>query len=127
MPSPRSHGRHETGRMPSGAFGSPMPIAPSDAAHLCERAVQAIWHSLDAHDLLDAHVRADLADVLEPLAALEFTDRLPRLIKTLRMPDPIDPSYLYWLTRRLLTLVPELQAEEVALTRPAAKPPSSLT
>ncbi len=87
------------------AFATPL----SDA-QLCERAVQAIWRSLDEHDLVDREVRDELAKVLEPLTALPLGDRPQRLIKTLRLPDPIDASHLYWLTRRLLTLVPELQA-----------------
>jgi hypothetical protein len=82
---------------------------PSDAA-LCDRAVEAIWKSLDDHDLVDGEVRDALATVLEPLTALPFGERPQRLINTLRLPDPIDPGNLYWLTRRLLTLVPELQA-----------------
>ncbi|OUM02024.1 hypothetical protein [Variovorax sp. JS1663] len=84
--------------------------APPSHAQLCERTVQAIWHILDEHDLLDEQVRSDLAAMLEPLAAPAFGDRPQRLIKILRQPNPIDPSHLYWLTRRLLTLVPELQA-----------------
>ena len=49
-------------------------IQPSDAV-LCERAVLAIWRSLDGHDLVDEHIRGDLAAVLEPLTALSL-DRL---------------------------------------------------
>ena len=54
-------------------------------------------------------VRRELAAVLEPLAALGL-ERARRLVSTLRLPDPIDPSHLYWLTRRLVTFIPELQA-----------------
>jgi hypothetical protein len=101
--------------MPPGALDYPESItAPPTDAELCERAVLAIWRSLDEHDLVDEHVRADLAAVLEPLTALALGGRPQRLINTLRMPNPIDPSHLYWLTRRLLTLVPELQAAAMA-------------
>lgn len=105
-------------RTPTGiANASPMAGAEigvlmesSSDASLCERAVLAIWKSLDAHDLVDEAVRERLAQVLEPLGSLPLEGRPQRLVKTLRLPDPIDPSKLYWLTRRLLTLVPELQA-----------------
>jgi hypothetical protein len=83
---------------------------PASNAELCDRAVQAIWTSLDQHNLVDEEVRDALAAVLEPLTALPFGERARRLIHTLRLPDPIGASSLYWLTRRLLTLVPELQA-----------------
>jgi hypothetical protein len=99
--------------------------APSDA-DLCERAVLAIWHSLDEHDLVDENVRQELATILEPLTHLALGDRPQRLIKTLRQPDPIDPSILYWLTRRLLTLVPELQATARALNGPGGNRSSPL-
>jgi len=84
--------------------------APSSEAELCDRAVQAIWRSLDEHNLVDEEVREGLAAVLEPLTAFPFGERPRLLINTLRLPDPIGASNLYWLTRRLLTLVPELQA-----------------
>ena len=129
MPSPKTSEPKETRGMP------PMPLSalrysdamtpPSDA-ELCERAVQAIWRSLDEHDLVDEQVRAELAWVLQPLTALGLGERPQRLINTLRLPNPIDPSNLYWLTRRLLTLVPELQAVASAHTPPGrgqAPPP----
>lgn len=120
MPSRRNHAAAETRGMPPMAPSSldyPIELsAPSDAES-CERAVQAIWHSLDEHDLVDEHVRQELAIILEPLTHLALGDRPQRLIKTLRQPDPIDPSHLYWLTRRLLTLVPELQAMATQLNR----------
>lgn len=94
-------------------------MAPPSNAQLCERAVRAIWRSLDEHDLVDHQVRRDLATVLEPLTALGFEDRPQRLINILRLPDPIDPAHLYWLTRRLLTLVPELQAAALAFHQPS--------
>lgn len=83
--------------------------SPSDV-ELCERAVLAIWQRLDAHDLVDHAVRDQLAELLDPLTALPLGGRPQRLLQALRMPDPIDAAQLYWLTRRLLTLVPELQA-----------------
>ena len=92
--------------------------APLSDAELCERAVQAIWRSLDEHQLVDGEVREELAMVLEPLTALPLGPRAQRLIDTLRLPDPIDAAHLYWLTRRLLTLVPDLQATATALSRP---------
>ncbi|KWT91902.1 hypothetical protein APY03_3105 [Variovorax sp. WDL1] len=98
-------------------------MAPPSQAQLCERAVQAIWHSLDEHDLVDEQVRRDLALVLESLGAVGLGERAQRLIKTLRMPDPIDASHLYWLTRRLLTFVPELQSAANALARQADDQP----
>lgn len=129
MPSRRSpafdHARR-TPAMPMGASLDPDAMAPPTAAELCERAVQAIWHSLDAHDLVDEQVRNDLAAVLEPLADLDVGERRQRLIDTLRMPNPLDASELYWLTRRLLTLVPELQAAARALARPGGRPPAPL-
>lgn len=96
-----------------------LPALLSDA-ELCERAVLAIWKSLDQHDLVDEEVRDELAMVLEPLTALPLGARAQRLIDTLRLPDPIDAAHLYWLTRRLLTLVPELQATVAALAEPGA-------
>jgi hypothetical protein len=81
--------------------------------------VEAIWRSLDEHGLLDERIRGELALLLEPLTTLGFGDRPQRLINTLRLPNPIDPSHLYWLTRRLLTLVPELQATAVPGAGPA--------
>jgi hypothetical protein len=105
--------------MPPSALGYPDALAPPSEAELCERAVQAIWHSLDEHDLVDEQVRRELAAILEPLLALGLGERAQRLIKTLRLPDPIDASHLYWLTRRLLTFVPELQSTASALSRQA--------
>jgi len=93
-------------------------VLPSQA-DLCERAVQAIWRSLDRHDLVDEHVRDELAAILDPLTGLPLGNRPQRLIGVLRERNPLDPSHLYWLTRRLLTLVPELQAIEHALDEPA--------
>lgn len=87
-------------------------------AELCGRAVQAIWRSLEAHELLDEHARGELATVLESLTALDLGERPQRLINALRLPNPIDASTLYWLTRRLLTLIPDLQAAQNALTKP---------
>ncbi|VWX62977.1 conserved hypothetical protein [Burkholderiales bacterium 8X] len=93
------------------SVNSPLAATASQAnAELCQRAVRAIWRSLDDHELLDEQVRAELALLLEPLTALPFDDRPRRLIDVLRLPNPIDGSNLYWLTRRLMTLVPELQA-----------------
>jgi hypothetical protein len=112
--------------MPPSALGYPDALAPPSEAELCERAVQAIWHSLDEHDLVDEQVRRDLAAVLEPLVAMGLSERAQRLIKTLRMPDPIDASNLYWLTRRLLTFVPELQAAANAFSRQDGRPPTPL-
>jgi len=113
MPSPRSLVLEELRAIP--------PMAPPSDAELCERAVQAIWRSLDEHDLVDEQVRGDLAADLESLSALALGERLQRLINTLRLPNPIEASHLYWLTRRLLTLVPELQAAAMALAKPGAK------
>ncbi len=130
MPSRRSAARTETNSgmpMHPSALSYPEAGTPLSDAEMCVRAVLAIWHSLDQHDLVDEHVRADLAAVLEPLIALGFGDRPKRLINTLRMPDPIDPSQLYWLTRRLLTLVPELQAAATALSAPGGNPPARLS
>jgi len=98
----------EAMRTTAGAVRRPTAM-PSDA-ELCERAVQAIWRSLDEHELVNKAVREELAVILEPLTRLSLGGRPQRLIDTLRLPDPIDPSRLYWLTRRLLTLVPDLQA-----------------
>jgi len=105
MPSRRSLQSKEAGGlppMPLSSLSYPKALTPSDA-ELCERAVQAIWRSLDEHDLVDEQVRAELAWVLQPLTALGLGERPQRLINTLRLPNPIDPSNLYWLTRRLLT------------------------
>jgi len=129
MPSRKSLASSDTRSIPPmlpGALGYPEALAPPSEAELCERAVQAIWHSLDQHDLVDEHVRGDLAAVLEPLIAIGLGERAQRLIKTLRMPDPIDASNLYWLTRRLLTFVPELQAAAHAFSRQGGKPPPPL-
>ncbi|SDC26522.1 hypothetical protein SAMN05444679_10292 [Variovorax sp. CF079] len=113
MPSPTSFVRRDkrgTPPMRSSSSSYAGAMTPPSDAELCERAVLAIWRSLDEHDLVDERVRADLAGVLEPLVALALGDRPQRLISTLRLPNPIDASHLYWLTRRLLTFVPELQA-----------------
>ena len=130
MPSRRSHLAAGPARgmppIPPSSLGYPMESTKPSDAELCERAVQAIWHSLDQHDLVDEHVRGDLAAVLEPLIAIGLGERAQRLIKTLRMPDPIDASNLYWLTRRLLTFVPELQAAAHAFSRQGGKPPPPL-
>ena len=105
-------------RTPTGMAKPGLPAGSELGAHLastpdaefCERVVQAIWQRLDAHDLVDHAVRDHLAELLDPLTALPLGGRPQRLIQALRMPDPIDAGQLYWLTRRLLTLVPELQA-----------------
>ncbi|MDM0105525.1 hypothetical protein QTH97_11310 [Variovorax sp. J22R24] len=113
MPSRRNLAGGSTRGMPSippSSLGYPMDMTKPSDAELCERAVQAIWRSLDEHDLVDEHVRQELAAVLEPLTGLALGDRPQRLLNVLRLPNPIDASHLYWLTRRLLTLVPELQA-----------------
>ncbi len=113
MPSPASPVRGEAGiahAMPASAWRPPLAIAAPSPVQACEYAVLAIWRSLDEHDLLDEEVRDALATVLEPLTALALGERPRRLIDVLREPNPLDPSHLYWLTRRLLTLVPELQA-----------------
>jgi hypothetical protein len=100
------------------SFNHPGTAARPSDAELCERAVQAIWRSLDEQDLVDEHVRHDLAEVLEPVTGLHLGPLAQRLLDTLKLPNPIDASRLYWLTRRLLTLVPELQAAENALDKP---------
>ncbi|MDM0039395.1 hypothetical protein QTH89_23355 [Variovorax sp. J22G21] len=110
MPSPAGFLQRDKRDTPSSSLSYADAMAPPSDAELCERAVLAIWHSLDEHDLVDERVRAGLASVLEPLSALDLGDRLQRLLDTLRLPDPIDAVHLYWLTRRLLTFVPELQA-----------------
>lgn len=123
MPSRKSLASHHARGvhpMPPGLLGYAEAMTPPSDAELCERAVRAIWHSLDEHDLVDEQVRRELAAVLEPLTALGL-ERAQRLIATLRMPDPIDASHLYWLTRRLLTFVPELQSTASALTRQAGE------
>ena len=112
----RSFSREATGTR--GVPPDPALPAPLSDVELCERAVQAIWRSLDEHELIDEDVRDELAMVLEPLTALPLGPRAQRLIDTLRLPDPIDPAHLYWLTRRLLTLVPELQATAMAMSKP---------
>lgn len=96
--------------MSSSASNCTEAMTARSDVELCARAVLAIRRSLDRHDLVNERVRADLAGVLEPLTALSLGDRPKRLVSTLRLPDPIDASHLYWLTRRLLTFVPELQA-----------------
>jgi hypothetical protein len=123
MPSRTSHLRNESRGMPPmlpGGLHLAGAMSPPSDAELCERAVQAIWRSLDEHELINEQVRHDLAMVLEPLTALGLGGRPQRLIDTLRLPDPIDPAHLYWLTRRLLTLVPELQAAAIALGKRTA-------
>ncbi|NDZ11780.1 hypothetical protein C7T35_22735 [Variovorax sp. WS11] len=110
-------------RMPSGVLAQTTPL--SDAKQ-CERAVLAIWRSLDEHVLANTEVRDELASILEPLTALPLGGRPQLLIKALRLPDPLDASDLYWLTRRLLTLVPELQAVAVARGEPGANEAHSL-
>ncbi|WP_218511620.1 hypothetical protein [Variovorax sp. dw_308] len=112
--------------MPPGAFGQPGATAPPPDAVLCEHAIETIWRCLDAHDLVDEHVRAELVTVLEPLAALPLGPLPQRLIDALKLPNPVDASRLYWLTRRLLTVVPVLQEAETAFERPAKRPPAPL-
>lgn len=129
MPSRRQLVRAEVRRMPPmplGSLGDPEATTPLSDAELCDRAVHTIWRSLDEHDLLDERARSDLAAVLEPLTALGFGDRPRRLINILRLPNPIDAAHLYWLTRRLLTLVPELQAAAMAFSRPGCDLPPPL-
>lgn len=113
MPSPTSpvqDAAHSAQAMPMSPWCSGDALLPSPQAGECERAVRAIWRSLDEHDLVDEHVRSELATILESLAELPLGNRPQRLIAVLTQPNPLDPSHLYWLTRRLLTLVPELQA-----------------
>lgn len=98
----------------------------SSDAEQCERAVLAIWRSLDEHGLANQEERDELASLLEPLMALPLGGRLQLLIKRLRLPDPLDDSDLYWLTRRLLTLVPELQAIAAAGGEPGVNAAASL-
>lgn len=98
------------GMPPGGLAHTPLP----SEAEACERAVLAIWTSLDEEGLANTEIRQELASMLEPLGALPLDGRAERLIKTLRLPDPLDASQLYWLTRRLLTLVPDLQAMAAA-------------
>ncbi|VTU22436.1 hypothetical protein H6CHR_01788 [Variovorax sp. PBL-H6] len=129
MPSRKSLASHHARGMhpmPPGLLSYAEAMAPPSDAELCERAVQAIWLSLDEHDLVEEQARRDLAEILEPLTALGMGERAQRLIKTLRLPDPIDASHLYWLTRRLITLVPELQATASALARQAGDRPAPL-
>ena len=121
MPSHRNLAAKEThgvSAIPLSSLSYADALPPSDA-WLCKRAVHAIWRSLDEHDLLEEKPRVDLASILEPLIELEFGDRPRRLIDVLRLPNPLDPAHLYWLTRRLLTLVPELQAVANASRQPA--------
>lgn len=130
MPSRRSLASKETHSprpMPPGSSSDPEALTPLSDAELCERAVQAIWRSLDGHDLVDEKIRDELASVLEPLTALAFGDRPQRLINTLRLSNPMDASQLYWLTRRLLTLVPELQAVANAFPQPGGNPSPPLS
>ena len=117
MPSPRSHSSSTAqgaSRPPPAAFDDVTGTAPLSDAELCERAVRAIWRSVEHHDLLDEKARDELAALLESLAALDLGELPQRLIHTLRMPNPLDAAQLYWLTRRLLTLIPELQAAAAA-------------
>lgn len=102
------------------------PTMPPSEAEPCERAVLAIWRCLDEQGLANTAIREELAAVLEPLIALPLDGRLERLIKTLRLPDPLDASQLYWLTRRLLTLVPELQAMAAGREEPKGDSAASL-
>ena len=99
-------------------------MAPPSDAELCDHAIQTIWRCTDAHDLVDEHVRAELIAVLEPLAGLDLGPLPQRLIEVLRLPNPVDASRLYWLTRRLLTVVPVLQAAEAAFDRRTGRPPA---
>ena len=115
MPSPASFIQRDKRDTSSRSLSYADALAPPSDPELCERAVLAIWHCLDEHDLVDERIRGELASVLEPLAALDLGDRLHRLLDTLRLPDPIDAVHLYWLTRRLLTFVPELQAAAARL------------
>lgn len=92
-------------------------------AQRCEAAIAAIWRNLDKKGLSDKAARVTLAAVLAQVPKLVLPNRLPRLITTLQLPDPIDASTLYWLTRRLLTVVPELQAAMVIMSQPVIKPP----
>jgi len=113
MPSPTSpvNGAARPAQaIPMSSWSSGEAPLPTSQVDLCEGAVRAIWRSLDEHDLVDEHVRNQLATLLEPLTAFPLGNRPQRLIGVLRQPNPLDPSHLYWLTRRLLTLVPELQA-----------------
>ena len=125
MPSPTSpvHGAVRSAQaMPMSSWSPGDAPLPASQAGLCERAVWAIWRSLDEHDLVDEHVREDLATMLEPLTAFPLGNRPQRLISVLRQPNPLDPSHLYWLTRCLLTLVPELQALANSADGPGCAP-----
>ena len=94
-------------------------------AQRCEAAVAAIWRNLDKKVLGEKVARDALAAVLDQVPKLVLPDRLPRLITTLQLPDPIDASTLYWLTRRLLTVVPELQTAILIMSQPVSKPPGT--
>lgn len=94
-------------------------------AQRCEAAIAAIWRNLDKKGLCDKVARDALAAVLDQVPKLVLPDRLPRLITTLQLPDPIDASTLYWLTRRLLTVVPELQTAILMMSKPVSKPPGT--
>ncbi|MEJ8847812.1 hypothetical protein [Variovorax rhizosphaerae] len=127
MPSPGSPdpaGARGMPSMPPASFGPPGAMAPPSDAELCEHAIRTIWRCLDARDLVDEHVRAELVAVLEPLAAFPLGPLPQRLIDVLRLPNPVDASRLYWLTRRLLTVVPVLQAVESASHRGGSRPPA---
>jgi len=129
MPSPANPvaaGARGMPNMARGMLGHAGATPPLTDAELCERAIQTIWRSLDQHDLVDEHVRDELASVLEPLATLSLGPLAQRLIDTLKLPNPVDASRLYWLTRRLLTLVPELQAAQSAFDRQGSRPPAPL-
>ena len=94
-------------------------------AQLCDHAVYTIWRNLDKKGLGNETARAALAAVLDHVPKTILPERLPRLIKTLRLPDPMDASILYWLTRRLLTVVPELQAAATTMACPERAVPQN--
>jgi hypothetical protein len=129
MPSPGSPdpaGARGIAPLPPASFGLPGAMTSPSDAELCEHAIETIWRCTDAHDLVDEHVRAELVAVLEPLAALDLGPLPQRLIDVLRLPNPVDASRLYWLTRRLLTVVPVLQAAEAAFNKRLNHPPPPL-
>ena len=90
----RSFSREATGTR--GVPPDPALPAPLSDVELCERAVQAIWRSLDEHELIDEDVRDELAMVLEPLTALPLGPRAQRLIGLVlihrRFPSQARPS-----------------------------------
>lgn len=129
MPSPGSPhpaGARGIAPLPRASFSLPGAMATPSDAELCEHAIKTIWRCTDAHDLVDEHVRAELIAVLEPLAALELGPLPQRLIEVLRLPNPVDASRLYWLTRRLLTVVPVLQEAEAAFEKRGNHPRAPL-